>query len=105
MRKTVLLGLLIAIAACKTPPPLPAQTPDPTQPQYAPTATIKDIMLSIVDPSADAVWLSVTTVQSSAGTVDTRRRTMRSGRRFGRARSGSCARKRAETVTYDKPQK
>ena len=71
MRKTVLLGLLISIAACKTPPPPPAQTPDPTQPQYAPTATIKDIMLSIVDPSADAVWLSVTTVQSSAGTVDT----------------------------------
>jgi len=38
---------------------------------YAPTATIKDIMLSIVDPAADVVWLSVTTVQSSAGTVDT----------------------------------
>jgi hypothetical protein len=27
--------------------------------------------LSIVDPSADVVWLSVTTVQSSKGTVDT----------------------------------
>jgi cytochrome c556 len=70
MRKTVFLGLLISIAACQTPPP-PAQTSAPAQPEYAPTATIKDIMLSIVDPSADAVWLSVTTVQSSAGTVDT----------------------------------
>ncbi len=28
-------------------------------------------MMSIVDPNADVVWLSVTTVQSSQGTVDT----------------------------------
>ena len=28
-------------------------------------------MISIVDPSADVVWLSVTTVQSAKGTVDT----------------------------------
>jgi hypothetical protein len=40
-------------------------------PQYAPTATIKDLMQSIVDPNADVVWLSVTTVQSSVGTVET----------------------------------
>ena len=69
MRKTAFLGLLISIAACKTPPP-PAQVSAPAQPEYAPTATIKEIMLSIVDPSADVVWLSVTTVQSAAGTVD-----------------------------------
>jgi hypothetical protein len=72
MRKTAFLVLLITIAACTTPaPPPPADAPDPAQPQYAPTATIKEIMLSIVDPAADVVWLSVTTVQSSAGTVDT----------------------------------
>ena len=71
MRKTVLLSLLISIGACSPPPSQLAQAPDPAQPQYAPTATIKEIMLSIVDPSADVVWLSVTTVQSSAGTVDT----------------------------------
>jgi hypothetical protein len=70
MRKTVLLGLLISVTACKTPPP-PPHASVPAQPEYAPTATIKEIMLSIVDPSADAVWLSVTTVQSAAGTVDT----------------------------------
>jgi hypothetical protein len=69
MRKPVFVGLLISIAAC-TPPPAPAEAPDPPQPQYAPTATIKEIMQSIVDPSADVVWLSVTTVQSSAGTID-----------------------------------
>src|ERR1043166_4401215 len=39
-------------------------------PTYIPTATIKDLMQSIVDPSADIVWNSVTTVQSVEGTVD-----------------------------------
>jgi hypothetical protein len=34
----------------------------PQQPEYTPTATIKDIMLSIVDPSADVVWESVATI-------------------------------------------
>jgi len=40
-------------------------------PEYTPTATIKDLMQSLVDPSADEVWLSVTTVMSGAGTVET----------------------------------
>jgi hypothetical protein len=38
------------------------------QPEYEPTATIKEIMLSIVDPSADVVWQSVQT--SVAATID-----------------------------------
>jgi hypothetical protein len=70
---TVFLGALLTVSACQSSASAPAPSPDPAaaQPVYAPTATIKDIMLSIVDPSADVVWLSVTTVQSSAGTVDT----------------------------------
>jgi cytochrome c556 len=40
-------------------------------PPYEPAATVKDLMQSIVDPSADAVWMSVTTVQSASGTVET----------------------------------
>jgi hypothetical protein len=86
MRKTVFLGLLIAIAACKTPTPPRALAP--AQPEYAPTATIKEIMLSIVDPSADAVWLSVTTVQSSAGTVDT---APKNGEEWQKVRQGAIA--------------
>ena len=35
------------------------------------TATIKDLMLSVVDPSADVVWLSVTTVVDEKGLVET----------------------------------
>jgi hypothetical protein len=70
---TVFLGALLTVSACQNSAPASASAPAPApaQPEYAPTATIKDIMLSIVDPSADVVWLSVTTVQSSAGTVDT----------------------------------
>jgi len=41
------------------------------QPGYLPTATIKDLMLSVVDPSADVVWLSVTTVVDEKGLVET----------------------------------
>lgn len=55
------LGLSVACSGA------PADAPQPT---YQPTATIKDLMLSIVDPSADEVWDAVTTVVSSAGVVD-----------------------------------
>ena len=48
-------------------PPAPAPPAEP----YAPTATIKDLMLSLIDPAADAVWLSVTTVQDAKGITET----------------------------------
>ena len=40
------------------------------QPEYRPTATIKDIMDSIVDPSADTLFDSVATVVTAAGTEE-----------------------------------
>ncbi len=40
---------------------------EPQQPEYTPTATIKDLMVSIVDPAADVVWTSVVTVVSEKG--------------------------------------
>jgi hypothetical protein len=40
-------------------------------PPYAPTAIIKDIMLSIIDGAADDVWLSVSTVHTEKGTIET----------------------------------
>ena len=40
-----------------------------------PTATIKDIMDSLVDPSADALWESVATIVTAAGTDERKPRT------------------------------
>ena len=71
MRKPVLLCktlFLVALSvvfwsACRS--QQPASAP---QPEYSPTATIKDIMDAIIDPSADVVWESVQTVVTPAGT-------------------------------------
>jgi hypothetical protein len=71
----VFLGVLFSVSACQgqnqSQTAAKDAAPAAAQPQYQPTSTIKDIMLSIVDPNADVVWLSVTTVQSSKGTIDT----------------------------------
>lgn len=37
---------------------------------FKPTATVQDIMLSLIDPSADAIWNSVSTTITKAGTED-----------------------------------
>ncbi len=50
--------------------PAESQQSTPQQPEYTPTATIKDLMLSVVDPNADVVWNSVTTILSEAGTKE-----------------------------------
>jgi hypothetical protein len=73
----VLVSSLVSIAACQKPAETAAAPPAPTPPppEYVPTATVKDLMLSVVDPNADVVWLAVTTVQSAKGTVETRPRT------------------------------
>ena len=61
---------LLLNGACR---PAPSSTPSAAQePEYLPTATVKDLMLSVVDPAADVVWLSVTTVQNEDGLVETR---------------------------------
>jgi len=60
------VGLFLAslsfVSACRGP------RAEPQQPEYAPIATIKDIMQSIVDPSADVVWQAVQT--SVTTTID-----------------------------------
>jgi hypothetical protein len=64
----------IVIAACRTPqaePESQVSASDAT-PTYVPEATIKDLMLGLIDTSADTVWLSVTTTVDSRGIVDVR---------------------------------
>jgi hypothetical protein len=64
----VLVVVVLVVAACQR----AAETPPVHQPQFAPDVTIKDLMLNIVDTSADVVWLSVTTVANETGLVETR---------------------------------
>jgi hypothetical protein len=78
MRKLLLLCLclflvfvsLVSASACRG--QQPASNP---QPEYSPTATIKDIMDAIVDPSADVVWESVQTIVTPAGVDERQPRT------------------------------
>jgi hypothetical protein len=60
---------LVVIAACASPPPQAAA------PAFRLTATIKDIMDSEVDPSADALWESVATIVTKDGTEERQPRT------------------------------
>lgn len=45
----------------------PEAAAPPPEPPYIPTATIKDIMDSMVDPSADVVWNAVATIVDAKG--------------------------------------
>ena len=65
---TFLATTLLALAGCST------ESGEPTAP-FRPTATVQDIMLSIIDPSADVVWESVATIVTYEGTEDRRPRT------------------------------
>jgi hypothetical protein len=52
----------LIVAACRGPQASASAAPD-----YSPTATIKDLMEAIVDPSADVVWDAVTTTVDASG--------------------------------------
>src|SRR5258706_12048801 len=56
--------LLLSLVACGQ--KQPAAAPQ-AQAEYRPTATIKDIMDSMVDPGADYIWDAVETVVSAKG--------------------------------------
>ena len=60
-----LLGLLLTVpilaaSGCRRAQP----------PAYRPTATIRDIMISIVDPQADVLWNAVATIIDASGTEE-----------------------------------
>jgi hypothetical protein len=65
-RLILMIALLILVVSCA-----PAgQKTTPAQPEFRTTATIKDIMDSIVDPSADELWESVSTTVDATGVHD-----------------------------------
>lgn len=66
----VLSGSMLVAAGCSG----REAAPQP-QSEYRPTATVKDIMLSIIDPEADVLWNSVATIISVTGTEEREPRT------------------------------
>jgi cytochrome c556 len=67
----MLLLLVVAAAGCRR-GGAEATTADPAMPPFISDHTIKDLMLNVIDTNADVVWLSVTTVASEKGLVETR---------------------------------
>jgi hypothetical protein len=70
-------GLLL-VAACSAPQQAAAPAAKPAETaaaEFRTTATIKDIMDSVVDPSADYLWESVATIVTKKGTEERRPRT------------------------------
>jgi hypothetical protein len=65
---------LLTVAACSAPPPAAPPTAKTESPIRI-TATIKDIMDSMVDPSADYLWESVATIVTKKGIEEKRPRT------------------------------
>src|SRR5207248_1665475 len=64
VRRIALVFCGLLVTACGSTPPVPEDL-------YRPTATVKDIMDSMVDPNADFVWESVATVIDADGTHET----------------------------------
>jgi cytochrome c556 len=74
--RSLILVVCAAVAAgsCQSKQPEPA-APAAGQPPYTTTATVKDIMLHVVDPAGDMVWDSVSTVVDKQGLHETVPRT------------------------------
>jgi hypothetical protein len=75
MRKyslVVLICLVVLVAGCSG---QQAQKSAPGEAEYRTTATIKDIMDSMVDPGSDVIWDSVETIVSAKGTEEKQPRT------------------------------
>lgn len=64
-----LLTFLTAAGCNRTTEATPAAA---AMPPFITEHTIKDLMLNVIDTNADVVWLSVTTVASDKGLVETR---------------------------------
>jgi cytochrome c556 len=69
---TVALLIGLTAAGCSKPATEQAATPDSAMPPFINDATIKDLMMNVVDRQADVVWLSVTTVASDKGLIETK---------------------------------
>ena len=60
--RTVTLVLVMLSLGCESQQPTP----------YKPTATVEDLMRSVIDPAADAIWDAVVTEATASGIIETR---------------------------------
>ena len=60
--------IVTVFASCQRTPPGPA--PAPNESPYRATATIRDLMQSVVAPSAQGMWDAVGTISNAKGTVN-----------------------------------
>ena len=70
--RSLLLPVTLAatvLTSCATDAPAPSAPP---LPEFQPTASVEDIMRSMVDPSADAMWDAVVTTVTDAGVEEVR---------------------------------
>jgi len=70
MRKYIHLIPLLVLASLLVSCAQASQAPAVVETSYNTVATIKDIMDSLVDPSADYIWESIATVVSSEGVIE-----------------------------------
>ena len=78
MRVIVLLGVIAWSAACQArsaSPASPASPAPPADPPFRATSTIRELMQSMVAPSAQGLWDSVGRVSDARGTRDLEPRT------------------------------
>ena len=64
----VIATVLLVLAACTA--QQPAQTQQGAEAEFRTTATVKDLMDSVVDPGADFLWDAVETTVSAKGTEE-----------------------------------
>ena len=71
------LALTLLLTACqpKAESPAPAPAPAPAPVAQVPSATLQELMLAFVDPSADAIWESVSTTITKKGVEEKQPRT------------------------------
>jgi hypothetical protein len=75
-----LIALLAVISGCNKQPDTAATaavqsapvTPPASATQFKPSATLQEIMLSVIDPNVDPIWDSISTEVSDAGTIEIR---------------------------------
>lgn len=70
LKSLYVAGLALLLSAACTQP-----RAEPPVPSVAPTATVKDLMQGLIDPSADVVWNAVATISDESGTEERMPRT------------------------------